>query len=151
MNTIELLTVGQLKNGAEKELYDSFCKRINGAVKLVEIDARKYNTTKLWQDALRPHLEQSKSYKFFLDEKGKHLSSEKFAEKIQELNLHGQSNICFVIGGADGFDRDFIKQYADYTLSLSAMTFPHMMARAFLIEQIYRAQQIIANHPYHRS
>lgn len=151
MIQIELISVGLLKNGSEKDIYDSYNKRLNAPIQLTEIDARKHNDRKSWQKALASYLDTSKSYKIFLDEKGKHLSSEAFAQKIETLTLHGQSSLCFVVGGADGFDRDFIKEYADFTLSLSQMTFPHMMARIFLVEQLYRAQQIIANHPYHRS
>ncbi len=147
----EIIAVGLLKNGPEKDLYDSYNKRLNTPIKLIEIDPRKNTDRKSWQNALLPHLNASKSYKIFLDETGKNLTSQALAEKLETLTLHGNSTFSFIIGGADGFDKNFIKNHADFKLSLSAMTFPHIMARVFLVEQLYRAQQIIANHPYHRT
>ena len=84
-----------------------------------------------------------------LDEGGKMFSSVEFAKKIKNYGDYGQSNLAFIIGGADGLGEE-IKQRADLILSFSKMTFPHLMIRAFLMEQIYRASTIINNHPYHR-
>ena len=84
-----------------------------------------------------------------MDEKGKNLTSRDFADTFEKWQLNGQSKINIVIGGADGFSKDF-KKKADMLLSFGQMTWPHMLARAMLYEQIYRAQQILANHPYHR-
>ncbi len=84
-----------------------------------------------------------------LDEKGKSLSSPEFANTIQNFANNGNGNLAFIIGGADGLSDD-LKKRADLTLSFGRMTFPHMMVRSFLSEQIYRAYTIINNHPYHR-
>ena len=84
-----------------------------------------------------------------LDEKGKEFSSVDFAEKLKNFANLGDSNLAFIIGGADGLSEE-LKRKADLILSFSKMTFPHMMIRAFLTEQIYRAYTIINNHPYHR-
>jgi 23S rRNA (pseudouridine1915-N3)-methyltransferase len=84
-----------------------------------------------------------------LDEKGKSLSSPEFSKSLENFGNSGNSNLAIIIGGADGLSINLKKQ-ADLILSLSKMTFPHMMVRSFLAEQIYRAYTIINNHPYHR-
>ncbi|MBE8190905.1 MAG: 23S rRNA (pseudouridine(1915)-N(3))-methyltransferase RlmH, partial [Alphaproteobacteria bacterium] len=84
-----------------------------------------------------------------LDEKGEHLTSRVFANKIQNWTTSGKSHLCFLIGGADGLP-DTIKRDATTSISLSAMTLPHMLARVFLYEQLWRALSIITHHPYHR-
>ena len=94
--------------------------------------------------ALKP---QSKL--IILDENGKDFSSRNFAKLFADFALQGDSNLTFVIGGSDGLS-DELKSQAQLKISLSKLTFPHLMVRAILIEQIYRAQSIIAGHPYHR-
>ena len=83
--------------------------------------------------------------------KGKaRLSSASFAAKVQDLMDEGRPVIQFIIGGADGLN-DEIRKRADILLSFGIQTWPHMMVRIMLIEQIYRARQIVAGHPYHRA
>jgi 23S rRNA (pseudouridine1915-N3)-methyltransferase len=84
-----------------------------------------------------------------MDERGKSLPSLKFADKIRDLQNQGRSHIQFIIGGADGLGDD-IRKRADLLLSFGAQTWPHMLARVMLLEQIYRCQQILSGHPYHR-
>ena len=84
-----------------------------------------------------------------LDERGRQLGSRDFAQKLGAWRDQGVAEIAFVIGGADGL-AESLRRRADLTLSLGQMTWPHMLARAMLVEQIYRAQQILAGHPYHR-
>lgn len=85
-----------------------------------------------------------------LDERGKSLSSPEFAGYIKDLSNRGTSHLTFIIGGADGLSEE-LKKRADLILCFGKMTFPHMMIRSFLSEQIYRAYTIINNHPYHRN
>jgi 23S rRNA (pseudouridine1915-N3)-methyltransferase len=85
-----------------------------------------------------------------LDEHGKILSSEEFASLIAKYQEQGCNHIAFLIGGAAGHG-NAVKQRADFTLSLGKMTWPHMMVRAMLSEQLYRAYTILTGHPYHRS
>ena len=85
-----------------------------------------------------------------LDEGGKSLTSEEFAAWLGARRDDGQRNMAFVIGGADGLDADILSQ-ADLKLSLGRMTWPHLMARLLLVEQIYRAHTILTGHPYHRA
>ncbi|MBE6031913.1 MAG: 23S rRNA (pseudouridine(1915)-N(3))-methyltransferase RlmH [Firmicutes bacterium] len=84
-----------------------------------------------------------------LDVKGKQLSSEALAEKIQTFALEGKSNLDFVIGGSLGHSAEIL-QRADFKLSFSPMTFPHQMMRVILLEQIYRSFKIIRNETYHK-
>ncbi|QAT49687.1 23S rRNA (pseudouridine(1915)-N(3))-methyltransferase RlmH [Caproiciproducens sp. NJN-50] len=80
---------------------------------------------------------------------GKSVSSEQLASQLRDIALHGTSKISFVIGSSFGLS-DRVKQKAFLRLSMSAMTFPHQMARVMLIEQIYRSFQIIHNGKYHK-
>ncbi len=84
-----------------------------------------------------------------LDERGKEITSRTFAKKISDWQDDGIGDLTFVIGGAEGLD-DVVKQRATETISFGRLTWPHMLVRGMLVEQIYRAQQIIAGHPYHR-
>ena len=68
---------------------------------------------------------------------------------ISDWRNHGYNTINFLIGGPDGVDEN-ISNNVDLTVSLSNMTFPHMLARIVLVEQIYRSETIINNHPYHK-
>ena len=81
-----------------------------------------------------------------LDERGKEMSSITFAHFIEKQ----EKDLCFIEGGATGFPKE-LYDTPHQKLSLSHMTFPHEIARILLIEQIYRAQQILAKHPYHKA
>ena len=83
-----------------------------------------------------------------LDERGKEMSSEKLAEFIQARANESIKTIVFVIGGAFGLDEVVLKK-ANYTWSLSRLTFPHQLVRLILAEQVYRACTIIRNEKYH--
>ncbi|MGL1919749.1 MAG: 23S rRNA (pseudouridine(1915)-N(3))-methyltransferase RlmH [Hyphomicrobiales bacterium] len=84
-----------------------------------------------------------------LDEFGKHFTSKDFSLKIADYRDDGYPTIAFLLGGPDGHGQDVLNQ-ADLKLSLSKMTWPHQIARALLLEQIYRAITIMSGHPYHR-
>jgi len=84
-----------------------------------------------------------------LDETGVNLTSREFASYISNLQIQGKTNLAFAIGAADGHTPELIKR-SDYVLSLGKITLPHKLARAVLIEQLYRAQTIISGHPYHK-
>lgn len=84
-----------------------------------------------------------------LDEKGKSLSSEQLTGKIGDWRDNGTSDICFVIGGADGLDPD-LRKSAQLAVAFSPLTWPHQLVRIMLAEQLYRATTILSGHPYHR-
>ena len=84
-----------------------------------------------------------------LDERGVQWSSRALAERIAIWRDRGSPELAFAIGGADGL-HSMVLDRADMTLSLGSMTWPHLLVRGMLLEQLYRAQQILAGHPYHR-
>ena len=84
-----------------------------------------------------------------LDRAGEAWSSRDFAERLARWRERGEGAVAFAIGGAEGL-ADSVLERADSVVSLGPMTWPHLLARAMLLEQIYRAQQIAAGHPYHR-
>jgi 23S rRNA (pseudouridine1915-N3)-methyltransferase len=84
-----------------------------------------------------------------LDEKGAAWSSRELAERLARWRDQGVATLAIAIGGADGLGQAVIER-ADAMLSLGAMTWPHLLVRCLLLEQLYRAQQILAGHPYHR-
>lgn len=84
-----------------------------------------------------------------LDQRGAEWSSRELADRLRAWRDAGIGTIAFAIGGAEGLGPAIIER-ADAVLSLGMMTWPHLLARCMLLEQLYRAQQILAGHPYHR-
>jgi 23S rRNA (pseudouridine1915-N3)-methyltransferase len=85
-----------------------------------------------------------------LDPRGKDHSSEDMAALIGDWQDQGRQTACFAIGGADGHN-DLLRDRADRLISFGRATWPHMLCRAMLAEQLYRASAILAGHPYHRA
>ncbi len=151
---ITIISIGNFENNVHKEVFDNYRKRMRWNIDLKEISSKtnknssaqktKEDEAKLIIKAL-----DKSSYIIALDEKGKQYSSQNFAKLFENFALNGDSNITFIIGGANGI-ADEVLQMAKAKISLSLMTFPHLMARGILMEQLYRAQSIIAGHPYHR-
>lgn len=138
---ITILSPGKWRKSPELELFNQYVKRINWSVELIELDEKK---EKQICDYIPPS-----SYKIVLDECGKKFTSKELAKKIEKLQVQGTSKITFLIGGADGHLESTLEQ-ADLILSLGDMTWPHMLVRAMLAEQIYRCYSILSGHPYHR-
>jgi 23S rRNA (pseudouridine1915-N3)-methyltransferase len=84
-----------------------------------------------------------------LDQRGKEWASRDLADRLRGWRDGGAGALAFAIGGAEGLGAGVIER-ADAVLSLGAMTWPHLLVRCMLLEQLYRAQQILAGHPYHR-
>lgn len=105
--------------------------------------ARKIEEAK----GLREHL--SGVTTIALDERGRTMGSEDFAQRLLRWRDDGKAALGFVIGGADGLDATFVKR-ADLVLSFSPLTWPHQLVRIMLAEQLYRATTILSGHPYHR-
>jgi 23S rRNA (pseudouridine1915-N3)-methyltransferase len=85
-----------------------------------------------------------------LDEHGAAWSSRHLADRIAAWRDRGTAELAFAIGGANGLERVVLDR-AEAILSLGPMTWPHLLVRGMLLEQLYRAQQILAGHPYHRN
>lgn len=141
---IQFLTVGQLKSGPEKELFQEYIKRLHEKPEVIEIQSRQDKIIKA--DVYLKHI-TSKDYVIILDEKGKNFSSSELASELEKVS---NKRITFVIGGADGIPEE-IKAMAKITIAFGKNTWPHLFVRVMLAEQIYRAQQILSGHPYHRN
>lgn len=149
---IIIASVGRWRAGPERDLYESYARRLSWPVTLMEVVAKKTLTT----DARIAH-EADLLHKALagcdvvvaLDENGKSVSSAALAGRIGDWQLGGKSSVGFAVGGADGLD-ETVRRQADLVLSFGAMTWPHKLVRVMLIEQIYRAASILAGHPYHR-
>jgi 23S rRNA (pseudouridine1915-N3)-methyltransferase len=85
-----------------------------------------------------------------LERTGRQSGSQSYSDRLRDWQVEGHDDMSFVIGGADGLDPSILAR-GSLVVSFGANTWPHMLARVMLVEQIYRAQQIIANHPYHRA
>jgi len=152
---IAVIAVGKARPGALRALAEDYAKRLSQAaawrLALVEIEAPAKLPV---ADRLRREGEllaarvPAGAVLVALDGRGKALSSEDFAARLGAWRDQGR-DLAFVIGGADGLARALVER-ADLALSLGAMTWPHMLARAMLLEQLYRAATILAGHPYHR-
>lgn len=143
---VDIIAVGRLKHGPQKDLFETYLKRMSWQTNCRETDSGKSPDDE--EKKILPLL--SKQGKVIaLDERGKDLSSTAFAQKIGAWQTEGMSNFTFIIGGADGLSENIRKQ-ADLMLAFGRQTWPHQMVRIMLIEQLYRAQQILSGHPYHR-
>ena len=149
---IVIAAVGKARREPERELFEAFVKRISWPIALKEVEEHR--------PLPAPQRKAAEAAKLIaalpdgatvvaLDEAGKTLSSTDFAKRIGRWRDDGVGDLAFVIGGADGLDASVLER-AQLTLSLGPMTWPHMMVRALLSEQLYRAQSILAGHPYHR-
>lgn len=150
--------MGKLK---EKYLVDGcseFIKRLSAYCKLNIIELNEYKVKdnpsaseieNCIQQEGKAIKEKLKGYIIPLCIEGKQISSEKFSSLISDVMISGQSTISFVIGGSFGISYE-IKKSANFSLSLSPMTFPHQLARLLLLEQIYRACNISSNGKYHK-
>ena len=147
-----IAAVGRIKAGPLADLQSEYVKRLGGSIAIKEVEERralpseqrKAREGKLLLSAL-----PEDAFVVALDECGKVLASTAFAERMQRWQTDGAKSLAFVIGGADGLARPVVER-AGLILSLGAMTWPHLLARILLLEQLYRAQQILNRHPYHR-
>lgn len=145
---IRIIAIGKLKNSPQLDLCDEYLKRMNWNVSIKEIDAGKASTSAIEAPLILKQIPEN-AMVVALDERGETWSSPDFAKKIGQWQLQTQE-LVFLIGGADGFAEE-IRKKAKFLMSFGKQTWPHMMVRVMLLEQIYRAQQILAGHPYHRT
>ena len=136
--------VGALKAGPEKELFQEYIKRLHEKLEITEIHSRQDKLIK--PEVYLKHL-TPKDFIIILDEKGENYSSAEFAAQLSKATDY--KRLTFVIGGADGIPEE-IKKLAKVSIAFGKNTWPHMLVRAMLAEQLYRVQQITSGHPYHR-
>jgi 23S rRNA (pseudouridine1915-N3)-methyltransferase len=136
---LHIVARGRIGRSPEAELVDRYLKRVTWPTRVTEL----LDAGGKVPDAV-PNMRT-----VMLDETGDVLPSKVFAEKLGRWRDDGVRETRFMIGAADGFD-DADRQGADLLLSFGRATWPHMLARAMLAEQLWRAASILSNHPYHR-
>src|SRR5262249_50192554 len=140
---LTIVTIGKART-AEIALANGYIKRLKSGVAIKEITTGK--TQKAEAEQILKSI-PPKSFVVLLDERAKDLGSRDCAAKFAQWQERG--SIAFLIGGADGVT-DEIRKRADFTLGFGKLTWPHRLVRVMLLEQLYRARQINAGHPYHR-
>ncbi len=148
-----IVAVGRLRPGPERILFDHYAGRIRWPLAVHEVEERRplpiERLVAREGELLRAACPKGAKI-IALDGSGKALTSEALARRFGAWRDEAIGDVALVIGGADGLDRSIVAA-ADMVLSFGAVTWPHLLMRALVAEQIYRAQQILAGHPYHRS
>ncbi|MDO9416721.1 23S rRNA (pseudouridine(1915)-N(3))-methyltransferase RlmH [Pararhizobium sp.] len=158
---IDLFAIGRLKAGPEKELaaryLDRFAKtgpavglELARVVEVAESKASNAETRKREEAVLLEKNLPDGGVLILLDERGKALDSQGFANLLGTIRDSGKRNLLIAIGGADGLDPS-LHQKADVIVCLGTMTWPHQLVRILITEQLYRAVTILSGHPYHRA
>ena len=136
---LHIVARGKIGRSPEAELVDRYMKRIQWPTKLTELPDR---------GGRLPDLPPN-SISVVLDERGTALPSSELALRLEKWRDNGKREARFLIGAADGHE-DEQRSSADLLLSFGPATWPHLLVRAMLAEQLFRATSILANHPYHR-
>lgn len=157
---LTLIAVGRLKHGPERQLVERYRERADAlgrslgfsAIDIVEIAegrGRRDVERRLEEcGVILPRL--APGVILVLDERGRSISSDSFAERIIGWRDAGRPSLTCIIGGPDGLDPT-LRSRADLVLSFGALTLPHQLVRVLAVEQIYRALTILTGHPYHRA
>jgi 23S rRNA (pseudouridine1915-N3)-methyltransferase len=136
---LHLVVRGRIGRGPEAQLVDRYLKRLTWPVRITELPDG---------GGRMPPIE-AQTRVVMLDETGEDMTSRALADRLARWRDDGVREVRFMIGAADGFT-DADRAGADCLLSFGRATWPHLLARAMLAEQLYRATSILANHPYHR-
>lgn len=141
---LHVIARGKIGRSPEAELVDRYARRLAtgpiGPVKVTELPDRGGAIPPVPAGAMRT---------VALDERGRQLGSGEFARILERWRDEGVREARFLIGAADGHDQA-LRDQADLLIAFGAMTWPHMLARAMLVEQLWRAASILSGHPYHR-
>lgn len=149
---LHLIAVGKLKPGPERTLFEHFAGRLVPPLHVHEVEVKKplsgaelkQAEAKILIDAL-----PKGATLIALDERGRADPSGRFAERMREWRDRGVGDLVFMIGGADGLDES-VRTRAAHLMAFGPMTWPHMLVRGLLAEQLFRCQAILSGHPYHR-
>jgi 23S rRNA (pseudouridine1915-N3)-methyltransferase len=136
---LHIVARGKIGRTPEAELVDRYVKRISWPTRLTELPDHGGKLPDLPADSIR----------VVLDERGTALGSAEFARMLESWRDGGKREARFIIGAAEGHGQA-LRDDADLLLSFGPATWPHLLVRAMLAEQLYRATAILANHPYHR-
>lgn len=152
MLRITIVSIGRFGRGPERDLFDTYLKRLPWPCELVELEDKRGGSDverKARENALLRDRVNGLDAVIALDERGTQMDSRTFAGKLGEMADQGLRNVGIIIGGADGLD-DQTRNLAALSASFGRMTWPHMLVRVLLAEQLYRASTILSGHPYHR-
>jgi len=153
---VTIVAVGRLRGGPEAALVADYLARFDrvarslglGPARLVEVEDRRGGGPAAEAALIEAALPKG-AMLGLLDERGRQLSSPELADLLRRAADGGTRDLAFAIGGADGLDPG-LRGHADHLISFGRMVWPHMLARAMLAEQLYRAASILAGTPYHR-
>lgn len=157
---ITILTVGKIKEKYLRDAIAEYSKRLSRYAKLEIIEVADEKTPDSASETVETNIKNKEAerllkyirddaYLITLEIKGKQLTSEELAQKIDTLGVQGTSHIIFAIGGSLGLGEEVLKR-SNYALSFSKMTFPHQLMRVILLEQVYRSYRIMNGEPYHK-
>ena len=149
-----IVAVGRAKAGPERTLFEHYQARVKTpfSLQLIEVEEKRAfrgDQLRAREARLFQSFISDSAIVIVLDERENSLSSIDFARKIGNWREEGIRKLVFLIGGAEGLD-DMIRMQAHLALSFGAQTWPHLLVRGLLAEQLYRAQCILCRHPYHR-
>ena len=150
---IIIAAVGRLRAGPMQEVLADYLRRLPWPHAVREVEERRQMAPEALKRREGELLLQSlpkQARVIALDGRGKSLSSEAFARMIQDYREAGTGDLAFVIGGAEGLS-EAVLAAAERRVAFGAMTWPHLLVRVMLAEQLYRAQSILTGHPYHRA
>lgn len=136
---LHIVARGKIGRSPEAELVDRYVRRIAWPTKVTELPDRGGNVPPPLVNAVT----------IVLDERGEALSSTELAKRLESWRDDGKREARFLVGAADGHSQAQ-RASADLLLSFGPATWPHLLVRAMLAEQLFRAMSILANHPYHR-
>lgn len=157
---ITILTVGKVKEKFFRQAIEEYTKRLSRYCKLQLIEVPDEKAPENLSDSEMEMVKQKEgeallryvkegSHVIALEIKGKLLSSEELSNRLQQLAITGNSQVCFIIGGSLGLSKEVLHR-TDFKLSFSPMTFPHQLMKVVLLEQIYRGFRIMRGEPYHK-
>lgn len=157
---LTLITVGKLKEPFYRSAVEEYQKRLKayGGIQIIELPEVKLPdnpspaqiTAALRKEAQEVRKKLPKNgWLCILTPEGKLLSSEELASTMEKVRTAGKSDLVFLIGSSFGIDSE-LKSQGDFRLSMSPMTFPHHLARVMVLEQLYRAESILAGNKYHK-
>ena len=149
---IALIAVGKARKGPEKALLEHYAGRLRDPLTVIEVEEKRPlpgpERTAREADLLLAKVPDG-AIVIALDEAGQTIGSQDFAARLRDWRDDGRGDLAILIGGADGH-AETVRARADLVLSLGRMTWPHMLVRGLIAEQLFRAQCILDGHPYHR-
>ena len=147
---LSVIAVGRMRDDPSAAVFERYRRRLRAPLALTEVEVPAGPARARREGERLLAAVPAGAAVTVLDEGGEMLSSEGFARRLASWRDGGRRDCAFLIGGADGHGENVMSK-ADFRLSLGAMTWPHLLVRAMLAEQLYRAETILADHPYHRA